>query len=237
MGSAGLPLRAGERPARTLHACPRDGGTGWRRRCGGQRRHEGRRHAPGRPRRNLSGHGAKINAQTGTTYTLTASDNGKVVTLDNAAAITLTLPETSTETIAQGFQCVLIAKGAGQVARHRPQMLMAMPARLAVPIRLVAVGAVVLRRVAASERQEPQALHSVVAPAVEVAPSPALVMWRQQPGARTAMPVETAPAHPPATLVVVAEVAPGTPEAQAALLTAVVRWVQPEPRGRADRSG
>ncbi|MCH7692827.1 MAG: hypothetical protein IIC54_00275 [Proteobacteria bacterium] len=64
---------------------------------------------------NLSGHGAKINAQTGTTYTLTASDNGKVVTLDNAAAITLTLPETSTETIAQGFQCVLIAKGAGQV--------------------------------------------------------------------------------------------------------------------------
>ena len=38
-----------------------------------------------------------------------------MVTLDNASAITLTLPETSTETIAQGFQCVLIAKGAGQV--------------------------------------------------------------------------------------------------------------------------
>ncbi len=64
---------------------------------------------------NLYGHGAKVNAQTGTPYTLTASDNGKVVTLDNASAITLTLPQTSTETIVQGFQCVLIAKGAGQV--------------------------------------------------------------------------------------------------------------------------
>lgn len=64
---------------------------------------------------NMSGNGAKLNAQTGTTYTLTGADNGKVVTLDNAAAITLTLPETATESIAQGFQCALIAKGAGQV--------------------------------------------------------------------------------------------------------------------------
>jgi hypothetical protein len=35
---------------------------------------------------------ASVNAQTGTTYTLQASDNGKVVTFDNAAAITLTVP-------------------------------------------------------------------------------------------------------------------------------------------------
>ena len=55
---------------------------------------------------NLYGHGAKVNAQTGTTYTLTASDNGKVVTLDNASAITLTVPQTSTETLAAHFQCV-----------------------------------------------------------------------------------------------------------------------------------
>ena len=33
-----------------------------------------------------------FNAQTGTTYTLVASDLGKLVTLSNAAAITLTLP-------------------------------------------------------------------------------------------------------------------------------------------------
>ena len=64
---------------------------------------------------NLYGHGAGVNAQTGITYTLTASDNGKVVTLDNASAITLTLPQTSTETLAASFQCVLIAKGLGLV--------------------------------------------------------------------------------------------------------------------------
>lgn len=64
---------------------------------------------------NLHGHGAKVNAQVGTTYTLTASDNGKVVTLNNASAITLTLPQTSTEALAAGFQCVLVQRGAGQV--------------------------------------------------------------------------------------------------------------------------
>ena len=64
---------------------------------------------------NLHGHGAEVNPQTGTTYTLTASDNGKVVTLNNASAITVTLPETSTEALAAGFQCVLIQRGAGQV--------------------------------------------------------------------------------------------------------------------------
>ena len=64
---------------------------------------------------NLFGHGAGINAQTGTTYTLTASDNGKVVTLNNGNAITLTVPQTSTETLAAGFQCVIVQRGAGQV--------------------------------------------------------------------------------------------------------------------------
>lgn len=33
-----------------------------------------------------------VNAQTGTTYTLVLGDAGKLVTLDNAAAITLTVP-------------------------------------------------------------------------------------------------------------------------------------------------
>ena len=63
----------------------------------------------------LSGHGASINAQTGTSYTLTAADNGKVVTLDNAAAITLTVPQQSTTTLPAGFQCAIVQKGAGQV--------------------------------------------------------------------------------------------------------------------------
>lgn len=64
---------------------------------------------------NLAGHGASINAQTGTTYTLAASDNGKVVTLNNAAAITLTLPQQSTTTLAGGFQCAIVQRGVGQV--------------------------------------------------------------------------------------------------------------------------
>ncbi len=54
---------------------------------------------------------ANVNAQTGTTYTLQASDNGKVVTLSNAAAITVTVPSG----LGVGFSVVLIQIGAGQV--------------------------------------------------------------------------------------------------------------------------
>ena len=53
-----------------------------------------------------------VNAQTGTTYTLLATDNGKVVTLNNAGAITLTVPSG----LGAGFSCVLIQLGAGQVS-------------------------------------------------------------------------------------------------------------------------
>lgn len=63
----------------------------------------------------VAGPGADINVQTGTTYTLKATDNGRTITLDNAAAITLTLPQTSTEAIDVDFQCAIIQKGAGQV--------------------------------------------------------------------------------------------------------------------------
>ena len=52
-----------------------------------------------------------FNAQTGTTYTLLASDNGKIVTLNNASAITLTVPSG----LGAGFSCVCIQLGAGQV--------------------------------------------------------------------------------------------------------------------------
>jgi len=54
---------------------------------------------------------ATFNNQTGTTYTLAASDNGDVVTLNNASAITVTLPNN----LAVGFNCRLIQLGAGQV--------------------------------------------------------------------------------------------------------------------------
>lgn len=56
-----------------------------------------------------------VNAQTGTTYTLVAGDAGKLVTLSNAAGITLTLPQDSDATIAVGTYVDLLQLGAGQV--------------------------------------------------------------------------------------------------------------------------
>jgi hypothetical protein len=64
----------------------------------------------------LAGHGSQINAQTGTSYTLTAADNGKVITLNNSSAITLTLPENATEALSPGFQCAIVQRGTGQVS-------------------------------------------------------------------------------------------------------------------------
>lgn len=51
------------------------------------------------------------NVQVGTTYTLVAADNGKVITLDNASAITLTVPDS----LATGFNCTIVQLGAGTV--------------------------------------------------------------------------------------------------------------------------
>jgi len=52
-----------------------------------------------------------INSQTGTTYTLLASDNGKVITLTNAGSITVTVPAG----LAVGFSAQIIQGGAGTV--------------------------------------------------------------------------------------------------------------------------
>jgi len=60
----------------------------------------------------ISGFNATINDQTGTTYTLLASDNGKVVVLDNASAVTVTVPSG----LGAGFNCSFVQKGAGQVS-------------------------------------------------------------------------------------------------------------------------
>src|SRR5688572_5520865 len=56
-----------------------------------------------------------VNPQTGTTYTLVAGDAGKLITLNNAAAITLTLPQDSDVTIAIGTYLDIYQLGAGQV--------------------------------------------------------------------------------------------------------------------------
>lgn len=51
------------------------------------------------------------NAQTGTSYTLQASDHNKIVTLNNAAAIALTVPAG----LGSGFSCLIVQLGAGKV--------------------------------------------------------------------------------------------------------------------------
>jgi hypothetical protein len=61
------------------------------------------------------GQAQEINPQTGTSYTLDSSDAGKLVTLSNAAAITLTVPQDSDESIAIGTYIDLYQLGAGQV--------------------------------------------------------------------------------------------------------------------------
>lgn len=53
-----------------------------------------------------------LNAQTGTTYTLVAGDSGKLVTMSNASAITLTIPPS---VFAIGEQINIAQTGAGQV--------------------------------------------------------------------------------------------------------------------------
>lgn len=50
------------------------------------------------------------NDQTGTSYTLTSADNGKIITLNNASAITLYVPY-----FFVGFNCMVLQKGSGQV--------------------------------------------------------------------------------------------------------------------------
>ena len=59
----------------------------------------------------ISGHKANIRAETGTTYTIVASDTGRHVTFTNGGAITVTVPNT----LAAGFQMSWEQGGAGQI--------------------------------------------------------------------------------------------------------------------------
>ena len=55
------------------------------------------------------------NAQTGTTYTLVLTDAGKMVTLSNASAITLTVPTNASVAFPVNTRIDLLQYGAGQV--------------------------------------------------------------------------------------------------------------------------
>ena len=56
-----------------------------------------------------------LNAQTGTTYTAVLSDDGKLVTCDNASAITFTIPTNASVAFGIGTQINIMQLGAGQV--------------------------------------------------------------------------------------------------------------------------
>jgi hypothetical protein len=56
-----------------------------------------------------------FNAQTGTSYTLALTDVAKVVSLSNAAGITLTVPTNASVAFPIGTQILLYQGGAGQV--------------------------------------------------------------------------------------------------------------------------
>lgn len=57
----------------------------------------------------------EINAQTGTAYTLALTDAGKLVTLNNIGAVTLTVPPTSAVALPVGTVVAVAQLGAGQV--------------------------------------------------------------------------------------------------------------------------
>lgn len=55
-----------------------------------------------------------VNAQTGTTYTIVAGDRSKLVTISNAGAVAVTLPQASA-TFPAGWYCYIENRGAGTV--------------------------------------------------------------------------------------------------------------------------
>ena len=64
---------------------------------------------------NVYGGGTESNIQTGTTYAPVLTDAGKLITLSNAAAITLTIPANAAVAFPVGTVINLLQLGAGQV--------------------------------------------------------------------------------------------------------------------------
>ncbi len=60
------------------------------------------------------------NSQTGTTYTLVLGDAGKIVEINNASAITLTIPTNASVAYPVGTQITLLQTGAGQITVTGP---------------------------------------------------------------------------------------------------------------------
>lgn len=59
----------------------------------------------------INGFASSYENQTGTTFTLTNAETGKIVTLNNSSPITLTIPTS----LVAGFNCTIVQKGTGQI--------------------------------------------------------------------------------------------------------------------------
>jgi hypothetical protein len=59
--------------------------------------------------------GPTVNAQTGTSYTFVATDTGKLVTFNNASAVTVTVPPSSSVAFEVGASIGIAQLGAGAV--------------------------------------------------------------------------------------------------------------------------
>jgi hypothetical protein len=58
----------------------------------------------------LTNFGAEVNTQSGTSYTLAATDNGKIISCTSGSAVTIYVPALTT-----GFNCLIVQRGSGQV--------------------------------------------------------------------------------------------------------------------------
>lgn len=58
----------------------------------------------------LTNFGAEVNVQVGTSYTLAAADNGKIISCTNDSPVTITVPA-----LTIGFNCLIVQRGNGQV--------------------------------------------------------------------------------------------------------------------------
>jgi len=62
-----------------------------------------------------NGYTSLINQQSGTSYTFQLTDNSRIVELNNASAITLTIPTDASVLFPTGTSITIIQTGAGQV--------------------------------------------------------------------------------------------------------------------------
>jgi hypothetical protein len=60
----------------------------------------------------LTGYGADLQTESGTSKTLAAADNGTIIVCSSSSAITITVPAS----LPSGFNCMIIQSGSGQVS-------------------------------------------------------------------------------------------------------------------------